>query len=791
MNRLAEKFAHDCLKKVTEFVKKHGKPYDSNNDKYKKEPFASDIRASKVSPIYNAHSYHTKVPPEGIELFILNYTEENDLVLDPFCGSGMTGIAALKHKRKPILIELSPAAAFIAENYCSPVDSDTFENEANKIIKKLKDLAEWLYETRCQTCSNKATIEYTILSDEIRCPRCNHDFLLFDVAVDRNGNVRKQFECPNCGRNLKKADCKKVDLKLSRVNYTCPRCRRKEANASEFDLKKLKEIEERWMLSITNQLPSNKNGFWPVDDKGNHLWFPDVPIMFKGAQWGDTWRAGVHSGITKVSDFYTARNLWFLASLWNVIESTDMDKRTKQLMRFVFTSIITISSKMGRFGKRTGNISGTLYIPSLIKDMNVYRFLQRKIWGPRGILRALKELSQINRSEEDFVVSVQSSTNLSNIPDNSIDYVFTDPPFGGNLMYSELNFLWESWLGRFTNTKEEAIVSAAQGKGIREYKILMSRAFNEAYRVLKPGRWMTMVFHNSDGKVWQAIQEGLSDAGFVVGMIGIFDKKQRSFKQVTSSGAVGYDVVVNCYKPKATIKNGINGKTTTYAIIGFLADRLQKLPLTNCDERTTRMLHSKTIGFFMYQNKLLENLSFEDFQKILKRNFRSIDGYWYLPYQRPKTEGQKKLFGFVSNEAEAIDWLEEFLRSPRKYGDIAPEFFKALGSQKLGKDLQEILQENFVEEKGLWRNPTATEKERLIKRLTDKTARQIDEYLKGTIEYTPTDTEICAWIEFCYNNDLYQEGAELLRYVNEKTVDSELYKKTKKIAEICKIKAWE
>jgi hypothetical protein len=203
------------------------------------------------------------------------------------------------------------------------------------------------------------------------------------------------------------------------------------------------------------------------------------------------------------------------------------------------------------------------------------------------------------------------------------------------------------------------------------------------------------------------------------------------------------------------------------------------------------MLHSKTIGFFMYQNKLLENLSFEDFQKILKRNFRSIDGYWYLPYQRPKTEGQKKLFGFVSNEAEAIDWLEEFLRSPRKYGDIAPEFFKALGSQKLGKDLQEILQENFVEEKGLWRNPTATEKERLIKRLTDKTARQIDEYLKGTIEYTPTDTEICAWIEFCYNNDLYQEGAELLRYVNEKTVDSELYKKTKKIAEICKIKAWE
>lgn len=315
--------------------------------------------------------------------------------------------------------------------------------------------------------------------------------------------------------------------------------------------------------------------------------------------------------------------------------------------------------------------------------------------------------------------------------------------------------------------------------------------FKEIYRVLKPERWMTMVFHNSKGEVWQAIQEGLAETGFVIGMIGIFDKKQRSFKQVTSGGAVGYDVVVNCYKPRATVRNGIGEKTTEEAIIGFLVDKLRDLPLSHCDERTDRMLHSKTIGFFLQQNKPLEKLSFEDFQKILKKNFREIDDHWYLPYQRPKSAGQKKIFGFISSEAEAIEWLETFLRRPRKYGDIVADFFRALGPNQLKKDLQQILEENFTEEKGVWRNPTIAEKERLIKKVSDHTARQIDQYLNGSTDFVPTDTELCNWIEFCYNNGLYQEGTKLFQFISENAVDHELFRKTKKIAEVCKLKSWE
>jgi 16S rRNA G966 N2-methylase RsmD len=69
-------------------------------------------------------------------------------------------------------------------------------------------------------------------------------------------------------------------------------------------------------------------------------------------------------------------------------------------------------------------------------------------------------------------------------PENTVDYIFTDPPFGGNLMYSELNFLWEAWLKVYTNNKPEAIENKVQGKGPMEYQQLMTRCFQEYYRVL-------------------------------------------------------------------------------------------------------------------------------------------------------------------------------------------------------------------------------------------------------------------------------------------------------------------
>ncbi len=783
MNDLVVPSDQNLSKIVTHFVNRHSASYSEHDDNYLVEPHASDVKSGKTSIIYNAHSYHTKVPPEGIAHFVRHYTKPGEIILDPFCGTGMTGLAALLENRNALLLDISPVASFIAFNYCTPFDREKFIQAESQIQKEMQKLVAWLYETRCEKCGRKAEIECTVWSEELQCPRCNTHFPLWASSVINDKNIMKKFKCPSCAKDLDRAKCTKVGKTPIKVVFDCPNCKRHEQKVSESELARIREIENRFnAISDNSFFPKTDLNEWPVNENGKPLWYPSSRMPE-----GDESRRNDRIGITQVNHFYTARNLWALAKLWYLISKVE-DERTRIALQFVFTSFNpSLVSHLTRynFGKRgNGPLSGTLYVPGFSAERNVL-----SIWNNKK--KDVIKLFSLIQTKAESVVTNQSATDLGNVPCNSIDYVFTDPPFGSNLMYSELNFIWESWLRNLTDTKNEAIINKTQGKGIAEYKSLMSDAFKEIYRVLKPGRWMTLVFHNSDGDVWQAIQEGLSQSGFSVAMIGTFDKKQRSFKQVTSTGAVGYDVVINCYKPKATAKNGIKGKTTNTAIRGFLADQLLKLPLVHNEERTPRMLHSKTIGFFMQQNKPLKNLSFEDFQKILRSNFREIDEHWYLPYQRPKTGSQKRLFGYVSNETEALEWLEDFLRIPRKCGDILPDFFKAMGPNKLQKDLQSMLQENFVEEKGEWRNPTNSEKEHLTKKLTDMTVRQITGYLENTSEYQPTDDEVCEWIEFCYNSGLYQEGNDLFCRLNENNVTAEVFKKAKKIAEICKVKSQE
>jgi hypothetical protein len=151
---------------LSEFLARHARPYDPATDDYERPPFAADIKEGKNDPIYNAHSYHTKVPPRSIIPYILHYTQPGDLVLDLFCGSGMTGVAAqmcaqppadileqfpqLKDRVGPracILNDLSPAACHIAYNYNTPVDVEALKREFDRIKAAVKDEFDWLYGT--------------------------------------------------------------------------------------------------------------------------------------------------------------------------------------------------------------------------------------------------------------------------------------------------------------------------------------------------------------------------------------------------------------------------------------------------------------------------------------------------------------------------------------------------------------------------------------------------------------------------------------------------------------------
>jgi hypothetical protein len=195
---------------INDFIEKHGTPYDERNDDYDVEPYAADVSEGKNDPIYNAHTYHTKVPHKAIMRYILHYTKPGDIVFDGFCGTGMTGVAAqmcgnpdpefklqLENEmpgvewgaRKAILNDLSPAATFIAYNYNTPVDAVEFEKEAKRIIKEVEEECGWMYETQHAINGNvqydiegkpiKGKINYIVWSDVFVCPNCAHELVFW------------------------------------------------------------------------------------------------------------------------------------------------------------------------------------------------------------------------------------------------------------------------------------------------------------------------------------------------------------------------------------------------------------------------------------------------------------------------------------------------------------------------------------------------------------------------------------------------------------------------------------
>ena len=488
------------------------------------EPYRLDIAAGKNSYVYDAHTYHTKVPPAGIATLIEHYTNPGDIILDPFCGSGMAGVAATELGRRAILSDLSPAAAFIALHLNTPISAERYMSAVNSLLASTHELELSLFGTHCRTCHHLTPMLYMVWSFGMLCKHCQQEFVLWDVARDekprpRDSKIRAEFPCPHCGRNLKKRELKRTIRYPVQVGYRCCHKGLTEAKTSpdEYDLKQFAEIEQ-------HGIPSN-------------LWYPTNPFPD-----GMNTKQAISAGITSVDRAYTPRSLWAMALLWK--SATDWpDEAVRSKLLFTLTSLyqrVTLFSEF-RFWGGSSN-TANFNVPAIANEQNVFKTFERKAKTIALYFR------NAPKTQRDVQVSTRSACHLDTVPDGSIDFVFTDPPFGANINYSEMNFLWESWLGEFTETREEAIVNKVQGKGYLEYEKLLAEAFEEIRRVLKDDGWLNVVFHNSSSQAWAALQEALQTAGFAIEGTQTFDKKHGTFKQFVSHNAVGIDLILRCRK---------------------------------------------------------------------------------------------------------------------------------------------------------------------------------------------------------------------------------------------------
>lgn len=679
-----------------------------------KTPYAADVSEGKNNPIYMAHAYHTKVPHPAIMRYILHYTQPGDIVFDGFCGTGMTGVAAqlcgsendvkaLKEEnaqigvRHGICSDLSPIASLIAATYNLKFDPKTFERKALRILEQVEKELGWMYETEVD--GKKAKINYTIWSDVFVCPSCGNEIVLWSEAVSEDTKTIKElFTCPHCGNTCSKKNMEKAwevcfDSILNktitiakrvpvRINYTLTGTgKRGEKNIEPNDIKLINTISNSRIKFNTSRMPE-----------------------------GDEARRNDRSGITHMHQFYSNRNL---KTLCRVIELCYKNIFLKNWV----SSILLVTTYMYAFrtDRKGGIMKGTLYIPSYSIELNPLHSLKGKI----------KSFSSSFYNERNnSLISVSSSTSISNLRSNSIDYVFTDPPFGSNIMYSELNSIWESWIKVITNNKEEAIINNVQHKTLFEYQTLMNQSFKEYYRVLKPGKWLTIEFSNTSAAVWNSIQNALQGVGFVVVNVAALDKKQGSFKAVTTTTAVKQDLVITCYKPSdAIIEKFEKSEDKAKTAMDFIEELLVHLPVhlskgestTAVIERSPKILFDRLISYYVQKGYAIP-MDAQEFQKQLKERFIERDGMFFTASQAIEYEQKKeKCSGFVpmalfiSSEAEGIEWLKRELQNPQTYSDLQPEWMKNMLPPKKGDvlpELMSILEENFIkDEEGNWRNP--------------------------------------------------------------------------------------
>ena len=503
------------------------------------------IIVRRTDPIYNCHSYLTKVPIGAIQPFIETFTIPGEVVVDIFAGSGMTGLAALTLNRRARLSDISVLGKHIATGYLTEATAQDIRTAAEHVIAASRKALGTLYMTRRSTDGAKVEMVRTIWSFTYLCPSCG-DKMVYYEALNAQGGVPQL--CPTCGGSF---------------------ARRSWPRGEDVSVEVVVRGENGRLVG-QSVCQTDRHRIRAALKDGRLLNVPSLPIGTDREMFS---RSGLgRSGMTQTSKFFSPRNGIALVELWRAINDIE-DEAIRQELRFAFTAILPRASMRYQWSpKRPLNAQNqTYYIAPVYFEWNVFDLYGRKV---NAVIRANEALfgnanSSSTEKLRDVSYVIASADKLTHLDNSSVDYVFTDPPFGSNIFYSDMSLFQEAWLGETTDHSREAVVHTTGRRKIgsgERYEALLRTAFSEAFRVLKPGRYMSVVFGNSSGRIWGLVQRALRDAGFKASPVhvAILDKGQRSVKGLNSGseGVVTVDLIVTTQKPAS--REG-SGKAVTLA----------------------------------------------------------------------------------------------------------------------------------------------------------------------------------------------------------------------------------
>jgi len=557
--------------------------------------YREPLPSTRTGPLYNAFSYPTKISPEAIAVYIAAHTEPGATVLDAFGGSGTTGIAALLCDRptpemkrmaeslgvKPKwgprtahLFEIGTLGAFISATLCRPPEPAAFAEAVEMLCRQAEERLSWLYEAKDPE-GRRGTLRHAIWSDVLACPHCGVQTSLWDASVKTKPlAMSDSFRCKGCRKQVLVEACDRVleptqDV-FGRRQLTKKRViARVHGRTGSTKWQRPPNLED---LALVERIAKTK----PPRSA------PNADLV-----WGELRRAGYHVGIEKLHHFYTKRNFIAMATLMELASAFPPAVRDA-LRLLVLSYNASHSTLMTRVVLKkgqsdfvlTGSQSGVLYISGLPVEKNLLEGVRRKSKA------FIDSFWMLHGSNSKVQVHNASSENIS-LPARSVDYVFTDPPFGDYIPYAELNQINELWLGQTTDRTREVIVSPSQSKGVSEYGAMMGCVFKEMSRVLKPNGLATVVFHSAHSEVWRALAHAYESAGFAVEATSVLDKLQASFKQVVSTVSVKGDPLLLLSKRPAE-------KTTNKASAKIAIDLIRAA--RDGSRSDPRRLYSQFVG---------------------------------------------------------------------------------------------------------------------------------------------------------------------------------------------------
>lgn len=510
------------------------------------EPISKSIKAMPHRPVYSIHRYFARRPYNVFSNLIRHYSKENDLIMDPFMGGGVTIVESLLLSRNAIGFDLNPMSEFITREQIKSCDLDLLEKEVEKLENSLKDILMETFGTECSTCEERVVAEWFEYSAITSCDKFKHTFSVNEATKIRPAT----WSCPSCEKNKIMQEVKivcEVDTQFELINkhYSCDKCSEDVVcEPNPEDLTNYKQSQKRLESSI-------KNG----------LWIPDVMIPECNMEQ----ESALHKkGIVNFNQLFTHRHLHILGEMKKLI--LNLEPSFRETLLFIFSSTLRYCNRMTtrnpswRGNKPLEWNKPGYWLPQSHLEANPMTQFKRRF---QAYLRGKRNLSKVSgdavfeeiqleniidaKEFTGYHLQNRSSTSIP-LPDSSVDVIITDPPYGSYIHYADLTNFWAVWLpelgmGKTIQTDEEAVVARKKFTGAKnfdDYRELLERCFKECYRVLKPDSYMVMTFNNREPASWAALILAAKNAGFQLADKGlIYQPGPRAYRHTSNNRRVG------------------------------------------------------------------------------------------------------------------------------------------------------------------------------------------------------------------------------------------------------------